>query len=107
MHAVVPLTYCPHLTEVKPLQNPIDVNSPCKECNDTTENWICLTCQNVYCSRFRNSHMVEHFNTTQHSMVLSYSDLSVWCYTCDAYLDNEILNEAKSSAHKSKFNEVL
>jgi histone deacetylase 6 len=107
VHAVVPLTYCPHLTQVCPLPSFdfIDVNKPCKDCNSRQENWICLTCHGVFCSRFVNSHMVEHFEKSKHPMVLSFSDLSIWCYACDAYVENEILNEAKASACKSKFGE--
>ena len=83
----------------------IDVHMSCKICNDKQENWICLTCYEVYCSRFVNNHMVEHFNSTKHSMVLSFSDLSIWCYACDSYVENDLLNEAKSGAYRSKFNE--
>lgn len=109
MHAVVPLSYCEHLKQVKPLPSFdfINVYAPCKECNTVKENWICLTCFEVFCSRFVNSHMVEHFMHVNHAMVLSFSDLSIWCYNCDSYLENDILNEAKASAYKSKFNETL
>ena len=47
--------------------------------------------------------MVEHFEKTNHSMTLSFSDLSTWCYTCDAYVDNIVLNDVKNSASASKF----
>ena len=104
-HAVIPLTNCPHLVEVKPLPTEIDVKRPCKECDSKRENWICLTCYQVFCSRFVNSHMVEHYEKTKHSMVLSFSDLSFWCYSCDAYIENSILSDAKSSASRSKFGE--
>ena len=36
-------------------------------------------------------------------MALSFSDLSVWCYTCDNYIDNEKLYPIKNAAHKDKF----
>jgi len=104
-HAVVPLTYCPHLEEVKPVpcKSVMRHDNPCKECNSCDENWVCLICYQVYCSRFVNSHMIEHNKQTKHSVVLSFSDLSVWCYTCEAYLDNEIVNEAKLTAYHHKF----
>lgn len=104
-HAVIPLTDCPHLVEVKPLKEEIDVHRPCKECDSKRENWICLTCYQVFCSRFVKSHMVEHYEKTKHSMVLSFSDLSFWCYSCDAYITNSLLDGAKTSASISKFGE--
>ncbi|KAF6776594.1 hypothetical protein AHF37_04411, partial [Paragonimus kellicotti] len=66
-----------------------DVHGPCSRCDNQTENWVCLTCYSVYCSRYANSHMVEHFSTTRHPLVLSFSDLSSWCYECESYVHNE------------------
>jgi histone deacetylase 6 len=40
-------------------------------------------------------------------MVMSFSDLSTWCYACDSYVENPVLREIKSSAYKAKFNETL
>ena len=40
----------------------------------------------VYCGRYRSEHMVMHSFETGHKMVLSYADLSVWCYACDSYV---------------------
>lgn len=102
-HAVVPLTSCPHQTQVNPLKQEININAPCVDCNTTKENWFCLVCHQTYCSRYVNIHMLEHFKNTKHSMVLSFSDLSVWCYACDTYVQNELFNEALASASKSKF----
>ena len=45
----------------------------------------------VYCSRYVKEHMVKHGETTGHPMVLSYADLSNWCYGCDNYVDNEVI----------------
>lgn len=42
----------------------------------------------MLCGRYVNEHMLFHWLGEQHSMVLSYSDLSVWCYQCDQYVDN-------------------
>ena len=52
----------------------------------------CKTCFNlkVFCSRFVNEHMLMHSLEAGHLMCLSYSDLSVWCYGCDQYVDNEV-----------------
>ncbi|KAJ1456542.1 hypothetical protein M885DRAFT_563941 [Pelagophyceae sp. CCMP2097] len=39
---------------------PIDGNAafraPCAACGETVENWVCLTCHAVLCSRYRNGH---------------------------------------------------
>ena len=40
-------------------------------------------------------------------MALSFSDLSVWCYCCDNYVDNEKLYSIKNAAHRDKFGEEM
>ncbi|ESP03566.1 hypothetical protein LOTGIDRAFT_137218, partial [Lottia gigantea] len=82
---------CQHLADVRPLLSPeLNTHAPCEDCGETEENWVCLICYKVYCSRFRNEHMLFHGIETEHRMVLSYSDLSVWCYACNSYIDNEV-----------------
>lgn len=34
--------------------------------------------------------MVEHGENAAHPLCLSFSDLSVWCYGCEAYIDNPV-----------------
>lgn len=104
--AVVPLTYCEHLELIRNQQNDpkmFDAFKPCMKCNDTSENWICLICNRTYCSRFVKGHMAEHYDETRHPMVLSFSDISVWCYECDSYVHNPILDNVKLLAYNSKF----
>lgn len=31
-----------------------------------------------------------HGVVSSHPLVLSFSDLSVWCYPCEAYIDNKV-----------------
>ncbi|XP_055958086.1 histone deacetylase 6 isoform X1 [Patella vulgata] len=108
MYAVQPIPWCPHLEQVEPLNGRrLDCRAPCLDCDETDENWICLVCYKVYCSRFKNEHMLYHGLESEHRIVLSYSDLSVWCYACDNYIDNEITYPMKNSAHRSKFGEDL
>ncbi|KAK3762831.1 hypothetical protein RRG08_040526 [Elysia crispata] len=108
LFAVMPLPWCPHLPEVRPVPaEGLDSQAPCSTCGDLSENWVCLTCYKVECSRFVNEHMLYHRLETEHNMVLSYSDISVWCYCCDHYVDNAALSEAKNAAHLSKFGEPL
>jgi histone deacetylase 6 len=53
----------------------------------------------VYCSRYINEHMVAHNVNTGHEMAISSADLSVWCYSCDYYVDNDKLYAAKNALH--------
>lgn len=104
-YAVVPLPFCPHLLEIntKPTCEQIDAFASCAKCNESTENWTCLTCFTCLCSRYVHGHMSEHYEESKHPMVLSYSDMSIWCYVCDSYVDNELLNDIKKLACDSKF----
>ncbi|XP_061644669.1 histone deacetylase 6 [Phyllopteryx taeniolatus] len=108
MYVVDPLSWCPHLEAVKPLPpSGIDVFLPCHDCGSEVENWICLTCYKVGCGRYVNEHMLTHGATSHHPMVLSFCDLSVWCYACEAYVHNQAVFEAKNAAHSAKFGEEI
>merc|ERR1711874_425268 len=91
--AVYPLPWYPHLDSLSSSVWPetLRVSEPCVDCGDRSENWVCLHCSTILCSRYVNGHGLKHSNTTDHCMALSFSDLSVWCYTCDNYIDNEKL----------------
>ncbi|CAL1678585.1 unnamed protein product [Lasius platythorax] len=108
MFAVVPLRDCPHLFTVNEVPSGgIDVTLPCAECASTAENWICLQCYTVHCARNVNQHAVQHAEECEHPITLSFSDISVWCYGCEAYIDNPRLYAARNAAHQSKFNTEL
>ncbi|KAK7136290.1 hypothetical protein R3I94_014814 [Phoxinus phoxinus] len=108
MYMVSPLPWCPHLESVRPVPaGGIDVFLPCEECGGDAENWICLFCYKVLCGRFVNQHMVTHGQVSGHPLVLSFADLSVWCYACDSYVHNKVLHEAKNTAHLVKFGEEI
>uniref|UniRef100_A0A914XNF6 Uncharacterized protein n=1 Tax=Plectus sambesii TaxID=2011161 RepID=A0A914XNF6_9BILA len=48
LHAVVPLTDCPHLSAVTSVPAAgIDVHAACSQCANVGENWICLVCYEV------------------------------------------------------------
>ena len=104
---VVPLPYCPHLLEIntKLDKKLVDARRSCTKCNDHKENWICLSCFDCCCSRYINGHMVLHSEETRHPMALSFSDISVWCFVCDSYVDNNLLANVKSMAYDSKVDE--
>ncbi|KFM80510.1 Histone deacetylase 6, partial [Stegodyphus mimosarum] len=104
-YCVTPLEYCPHLEFLQPIPaeglNPFAI---CQACNDPNENWVCLHCYQVYCGRFINQHMLQHGMDMQHYLTLSYSDISVWCYGCDAYIHNDTLMPIKEYVCNKKFN---
>ncbi|XP_051951116.1 histone deacetylase 6 isoform X1 [Xyrauchen texanus] len=108
MYVVDPLSWCPHLKSARPVPaGGIDVFLPCEECGGDAENWICLFCYKVLCGRFVNQHMVTHGQVSGHPLVLSFADLSVWCYACESYIHNKALHEAKNAAHLMKFGEEI
>uniref|UniRef100_H3AE47 Protein deacetylase HDAC6 n=1 Tax=Latimeria chalumnae TaxID=7897 RepID=H3AE47_LATCH len=105
-YAVEPLAWCPHLETVCPVPaSGLNVFQACAECGSETENWVCLVCYQVLCGRYVNEHMLMHSVNLGHLLVLSYADLSVWCYGCEAYIHNQVLFEAKNTAHRMKFGE--
>lgn len=105
MFAVIPLRDCPHLKELNPdnIPDKISTNAPCTGCESSVENWVCLLCFNVCCGRYINEHAIEHATVTEHPLALSFSDLSVWCYKCESYVDNPVLYPYKNLVHQDKF----
>ncbi|EPB78512.1 Zn-finger in ubiquitin-hydrolase and other protein [Ancylostoma ceylanicum] len=86
----------------------IDAKSVCETCQCAAEPWVCLTCYKAHCGRYVHEHaLMHHLAEPSHSMALSLADLTVWCYPCEAYVHNEKLIPAKSSAHISKFGEAM
>lgn len=85
----------------------INTSAPCLACHSIIENWICLFCNQVYCGRYIAEHMMMHHLELDHALAMSFSDLSVWCYKCDAYIDNPILFKYKNLAHLDKFGEQM
>lgn len=110
--AVQPKMDCPHLTEQKAESinnylHGIGITSDlqCKVCEDKKENWVCLTCLEVFCSRYVKEHMVAHNCETSHEIALSFSDGSYWCYSCESYIDSPWLRPARKSLSQIKTNE--
>ncbi|GMH03106.1 hypothetical protein Nepgr_004945 [Nepenthes gracilis] len=102
-------TYCDHLSS---LSSDLRLIPPpdtcCFRCDHPAENWLCLCCKEVFCSRFVNKHMLEHYHLKGHCLALSYSDLSVWCFICDAYLDAQVICQLRTvyeTAYVMKFGE--
>jgi len=101
-------TDCPHLTSLRelPTPPPLSRGQPCRDCSNTKENWLCLTCHSVYCGRFANRHMVQHREATGHSVVYGFDDMSFWCYGCESYLHPYAvpqIHEIYQTYHKVQF----
>ncbi|KAF7840750.1 histone deacetylase 6 [Senna tora] len=89
-------TSCDHLASLSAdLAHIPTPQTPCNSCQHPNENWLCLSCKEVLCSRFVNKHMLQHYQQTNHSVALSFSDLSVWCFSCDAYLDAQVIQQLR------------
>ncbi|KAL7002890.1 hypothetical protein U1Q18_004049 [Sarracenia purpurea var. burkii] len=103
-------TSCDHLASLSSDLTHIPTpDSHCNRCQHPNENWLCLCCKDVLCSRFINKHMLEHYQETNHCLALGYSDLSVWCFSCDAYLDAQVivtLRPLYETAYFLKFGEA-
>ncbi|ORZ25841.1 hypothetical protein BCR42DRAFT_401033 [Absidia repens] len=102
--AVEPITNCPHLP-ASTANHQVHINQPCKDCGDSVENWQCLTCDTILCSRYRQGHMKEHVENSGHCVCLSYADLSVWCFNCNSYVTHQVLEDLKHKAYVAKFNQ--
>uniref|UniRef100_A0A182FMG5 Uncharacterized protein n=1 Tax=Anopheles albimanus TaxID=7167 RepID=A0A182FMG5_ANOAL len=109
MFAIVPKEDCPHLHLLKSETIPatIDLAAPCTTCDSRAENWMCLICYGIYCGRYVGQHMVRHSTEApDHPIALSFTDLSIWCYSCDSYIDHRsALHPYKTLVHMAKFGE--
>ncbi|XP_020028175.1 protein deacetylase HDAC6 isoform X2 [Castor canadensis] len=107
-YAVTPLSWCPHLGAVCPIpEEGLDTAQPCERCGTFEENWLCLSCYKIYCSRYVSAHMVCHFEASRHPLVLSCVDLSAWCYICQAYVHHQDILHVKNVVHQIKFGEDI
>ena len=63
--ACQPINECPHcipgenIAHIKEFKD-IKIDTPCAGCGNTKENWICLKCKEIGCSRYVNGCMVKH-----------------------------------------------
>jgi len=108
--SVAPREDCPHFSKhvvfgtVEKIASAFHTNT-CGTCHDKSENWMCLTCGETFCSRYVNGHMSEHSKTSGHSVTTSFSDLSIWCYECDDYITHPFLSVFVKELYKAKFGE--
>ena len=123
----VKLRRCPHLDfgDATRLISPEDITWGCK-CLDgcpSGENWTCLHCGDTRCSRYVKGHNLVHYQSTHsdaeksltvsqaasgmealgHCHALSHSDLSVWCYACEGYVEHPRLAPLRARMEAAKF----
>lgn len=103
MYAVDPKSDCPHIVPNLGESLAVDVSLPCGACNDGTENWLCLKCSTVSCSRYVKEHASAHYDQTKHCLAVSFSDLSIWCYACESYIKSPLLSAIWKAVYSSKF----
>jgi len=106
--SVCPKTNCPHFSSQVTfgiLQKVPTAfrNNTCATCNDKTENWLCMNCSETFCSRYVNGDAKKHFKESGHAVSISFSDLSIWCYSCDDYITHENLQSFVQALSLTKF----
>ena len=115
---------CPHalkdnLMNLEDFKNIDFASLKCEKCEEKTELWICLHCGLAFCSRYINSHFIEHNNENKnHVLCLGIMDISVWCYDCidinnqnsndnkGCYIESNSTNEYVKIYEKFKFQEI-
>lgn len=95
---------CNHTRELKQLGEPFKLEgegmAKCKECDLTSNLWLCLTCGNLGCGRAQfggvggNSHGLSHFEQSGHPVSVKQGTITaegtadIYCYACnDARVD--------------------
>lgn len=60
-----------------------------QEVNKLRDNWICLQCGQIFCSRYVNQHAKNHWEATKHNVTISLNTSACYCYECDEFVDSE------------------
>lgn len=110
---IIPKQTCEHVQYVQLLKTIKSMEkNQCIDCESTKENWLCLSCGEIHCSRYVNNHGKEHWLFTLltdeqynmgHCLTISLQDLSVWCYPCKSYIKNLGLNSLIKKLQTIKF----
>ena len=107
---VYPRKSTPHLDCIStdPLDGAKALAAVCARCGED-EVWICLQCHAPHCSRYKNGCCKKHAEESGHLIAVSLSDLSVWDYGQDCYLDVYAIPKLRTpyaSLHLAKFGEA-
>jgi acetoin utilization deacetylase AcuC-like enzyme len=109
---IIPKQTCEHVQYVHLCDELPSINNQCIDCENSNENWLCLSCGEIHCSRYINNHGEEHWLFTLltdaqdnlgHCLTISLQDLSVWCYPCKSYVKNIRLNPLIKQLERIKF----
>ena len=106
---VYPRKSTPHLDCISTdaLDGAKALSAVCARCQET-EVWICLKCHAPHCSRYKNGCCKKHAEESGHLIAVSLSDLSVWDYGQDCYLDVYAIPKLRApyaALHIAKFGE--
>jgi Zn-finger in ubiquitin-hydrolases and other protein len=109
--AVVPKEDCPHVLEAEALfcdtahVQELNFNqTPCADCADASECWVCLHCHELRCSRYVKGHAAAHASKLpEHCVAISLRDMSVWCFACDSYITYPKLRPLLAALEEVKF----
>lgn len=109
-YTITPKEDCPHegslqYDKISDQLTNVKIKAPCQDCNTKNENWMCLVCYNVFCSRYVNAHMSEHNTNTGHHIAFSFTDGSFWCYSCSSYINSKDLHNIAIQFSEIKFPE--
>ena len=107
---VYPKKSTPHLDCISTdaLDGAKALSAVCARCGED-EVWICLQCHAPHCSRYKNGCCKKHAEESGHLIAVSLSDLSVWDYGQDCYLDVYAIPKLRApyaSLHLAKFGEA-
>ncbi|CEM39381.1 unnamed protein product [Vitrella brassicaformis CCMP3155] len=101
---------CPHVLQQDflsaELPARVDAHAPCMDCGDRGENWLCLKCYGVRCSRYRNGCHQAHVQASGHLIAKSLVDLSTWCNGCSEYIKSPLLRRINDMCYAAKFDEA-
>eukprot|EP00004_Rigifila_ramosa_P014423 TRINITY_DN3286_c0_g1_i2.p1 TRINITY_DN3286_c0_g1~~TRINITY_DN3286_c0_g1_i2.p1 ORF type:complete len:505 (-),score=115.23 TRINITY_DN3286_c0_g1_i2:22-1536(-) len=107
MFSVTPKTDCPHVEPLAAAASALAAALPsttsCSQCDHRDENWVCVSCRAVNCGRYAREHAAQHNATAGHPIALGWADLSVWCYSCEAYIVSPHLGALLGAASAAKF----
>eukprot|EP00727_Mastigamoeba_balamuthi_P009906 m51a1_g5538 putative silent information regulator family protein (781) ;mRNA; f:466251-469148 len=102
--SITPKRDCPHVCYLAGLAvPPLRYPNECAECGDAGENWLCLQCATVHCSRYVHGHASRHHAQTGHDVAVSWADCSAWCYRCEDYVDHPLLGPFVAAVQNVKF----
>ncbi|KAG5682111.1 hypothetical protein PVAND_011490 [Polypedilum vanderplanki] len=108
--------HCTHLKDsiginrdtVKSKKTKGDQKTECLDCKNAKDNWLCLKCGGIYCSRYVNEHAKLHSESASHLVSMSINTTSVFCYACNEFVMNDDeedeLNDIRSEIHS--FNDM-